>query len=389
MDEVFLNWALNELGRVNVVDKETYGDQSTVYKINTSNGEYFLKIAEDLTAERDRLNWLEGKLPVPKVISFARIEDKDVLLLSAIEGKNLATLKEEWTAEKLTEKLAEALRRFHTTSIRDCPFGSPGKNKVLVHGDACLPNFIFHNDTLSGYVDLGDACIGDSEIDLAAAVWSLQYNIGRGHEVEFLKKYNAKNQSEKEVQRLKLEYEKMQKKWFPEKPLIYFITGVCGVGKTAVLHELKRKLPKETYDFHDLDERGYKSIDGWRLGELNYFKEQAEENLKKGITTFISGFSAPAEIFNPAGENNNIKFILLHADPETIKKRIFERYPTKEKEKEFTKKHNKTVKQFADENASYVMIFKKNIEPYTSHIIDTSNLSLENITQEIINKEIK
>jgi len=165
---------------------------------------------------------------------------------------------------------------------------------------------------------------------------------------------------------------------------IYFISGSCGVGKTSVLSELKNNLSKELYDFHDLDERGYKSIEGWRLSELKFFKEQAEKNLEKGITTFISGFSRPAEVFDSLKENKHVTIILLHAEPETIRERIINRYPTEESKKAFFQKHNKTVEQFSDDNANYVTTFKKDFELSPTHIINTDNLSPKDVAEKII-----
>jgi aminoglycoside phosphotransferase len=206
MDEVFINWAINELGGADITEREQHGDQSTVYRIRTIRDSYFLKIAPDLTAEHERLQWLENKLPAPKVISFIRIEDRDVLLLSAIEGKDLAVLKNEWPAEKVVEKFAEALLRFHGTKTRDCSFGNPGRNKVLVHGDACLPNLIFNGEMFSGYIDLGNMRIDTPDVDLAAAVWSLDHNLGPGYGLSFLKKYGVKKPDEELEKRLKSQY---------------------------------------------------------------------------------------------------------------------------------------------------------------------------------------
>ncbi|MGB7957870.1 MAG: phosphotransferase [Minisyncoccia bacterium] len=211
--EPFIEWAQKQLGDDSVVTKEPHGDQSTVYNLIGPNGNYFLKIAPELTKERERLEWLDGKLPVPKIIGFTHIEDKDALLLSAIEGMNLAKLKKEWTADKVAHRLAEVLREFHATSTTGCPFGIRGPGKVLVHGDACLPNFIFKDDKFSGYIDPGDMRVDISEVDLSAAVWSLQYNLGPGYGLEFLKKYGVENASEDMAERLRLHYEEMQKEW--------------------------------------------------------------------------------------------------------------------------------------------------------------------------------
>ncbi|MDP3957348.1 MAG: phosphotransferase [bacterium] len=161
--------------------------------------------------ERERLEWLNGELPTPKVVGFTKIDDKDALLLSAIEGKNLAALCKEWSPEKVVDKLAEAVQQFHATDPQDCPFGTFEAGRVLVHGDACLPNFIFHGDNFSGYIDLGDLRVANTEVDLCAAVWSLQYNLGAGYGGMFLKKYGRENVTDELVERLRLKYEDMQK----------------------------------------------------------------------------------------------------------------------------------------------------------------------------------
>jgi len=213
MNEQFIEWAKNKLNDNCVVTKERHGDQSDVFMIETSNGNYFLKIGTKLTREKERLEWLNGKLSVPEVVGFMKIDDKEALLMTAIAGINLAVLKKEWSPEKVVDRLAEVIKKFHAVSTENCPFGISELGMVLVHGDACLPNFIFNGDDFSGYIDLGDMTIGDSEIDLAAAVWSLQHNLGEGYGLRFLEKYGIKNATDKLVEELRLKYEDMQKEW--------------------------------------------------------------------------------------------------------------------------------------------------------------------------------
>ncbi len=215
MEKDFLNWIEEKVGKSSSINKEAHGDQSDVYRIQTSTGNYFIKISlKSLEKERERLEWLKGKLPVPKVIGFTHINDKDVLLLSAIEGKNLKDLSKEWPVDKVIDNLVDVLHKFHAMDTKDFPFGALSANKVLVHGDACLPNFIFNGDIFSGYIDLGDVTIDDVEVDLAAAVSSLEYNkLGQGCELKFLQKYGVENPTEEIVKRLLLRYEKMQEVW--------------------------------------------------------------------------------------------------------------------------------------------------------------------------------
>jgi kanamycin kinase len=214
IEQKFIDWAKKQLKETVVIEKEEHGDQSTVFKLSASQENYFLKIGTGLEKELERLRWLDGKLlPIPRAIDFIHIEDTDALLLSAIEGTNLAKLCKNWSGDKVVDKLSEALHKFHNTEINDCPFGNLGENKVLIHGDACLPNFIFQDDSLSGYIDLGDMRVDYPEIDLCAAVWSLQYNLGSGYGLKFLQKYGIEEASEKLVEKLILRYEKMQKEW--------------------------------------------------------------------------------------------------------------------------------------------------------------------------------
>ncbi len=212
LEQKFINWAEKQLGNATVT-KEDYGDQSKVFKLHAASGNYFLKIGAGLEKERERLEWLNGKLPVPKVVGSAKIDDKDILLLSAIEGKNLAALSKEWPAEKVVDKLVKALHQFHAVDAKNCPFGSFEIGKVLVHGDACLPNFVFQDDNFSGYIDLGDLMVASPEIDFSAAIWSLQYNLGIGYGRMFLEKYGVKSVTDELVKRLWLQYEDMQQKW--------------------------------------------------------------------------------------------------------------------------------------------------------------------------------
>lgn len=213
MEKDFVNWVEKRLGTPISVTKEIHGDQSDVFRIEFSDKKYFLKIGKELEKERERLEWLKGKLLVPNIIGFTHISGKDGLLLSEIEGENLATLSKKWSGDKIVDKLAEALRRFHATDATGFPFGVAGADKVLIHGDACLPNFMFKNDIFSGYIDLGDLSIDYREVDLAAAVWSLQYNLGSEYGLMFLQKYGIENPTQEMVKEFLLQYEKMQEAW--------------------------------------------------------------------------------------------------------------------------------------------------------------------------------
>lgn len=167
---------------------------------------------------------------------------------------------------------------------------------------------------------------------------------------------------------------------------IYFITGVCGSGKTTALSILKTKLSKDKYDLHDLDERGVPAGGGrpWRFAETKYWVEIGRVNAEKEITTIVSGFARPSEMEELAPNQENIKFILLYAGPDTLEKRIQGRYPTEESRLKFQNKHNKTIEKFVEENVNFTETMKKEALEYGSEIIDTNQKTPDEVVEEII-----
>lgn len=209
----FLDWAKDFLKEEISFEKESHGDEGVVYKINTKQNSYFLKIKNDsiFEKERERLAWLKDKIPVPIVLGFTERDGTGAMLLTALEGKNLAVLSKEWEPNKLIDKLVGALHKFHNINTQGWPFDESDPEKILVHGDACLPNFIFNGDSFSGYIDLADCKLAEREVDLSATVWSLQYNLGSGHGAYFLKKYGYEDTTEEIVEKLRNQYESYQK----------------------------------------------------------------------------------------------------------------------------------------------------------------------------------
>ena len=185
-----------------VVSRVRSGDNSTVFEIAAGDARWFLKVGDALARECAGLRWLRGRLPVPQVVAFDQVEAADALLTVAVPGTNLARLAKTARPDGIVEMLASALRAFHSVSVEDCPFEAYIPGESLVHGDACLPNFMVVDNRLSGYIDLGDMGVGDVEVDLSAAVWSLQYNLGPGFGLEFLKAYGRPDAADRDVDRL-------------------------------------------------------------------------------------------------------------------------------------------------------------------------------------------
>src|SRR5579863_7043331 len=88
---------------------------------------YYLKIAAfssdaDLAAEKARLEWLQGRLPVPRVRYFGVDALYTYLLLSEIPGMMACEKIFEENMPGLVRLLARGLQMVHSIDIAGCPF---------------------------------------------------------------------------------------------------------------------------------------------------------------------------------------------------------------------------------------------------------------------------
>ena len=169
------------------------------------------------------MQWLEGKLPAPKVLAFEMQEDKSYLLMSRVKGDMACAEYYLEHPQVLLKALADALMMLWALDISDCPnlrdldaelaeakyrvendlvdldnvepttFGEggfespvhllqwleenrPENELVFSHGDFCLPNVFLMDGEVSGFIDLGDAGVGDKWRDIALCYRSLKHN---------------------------------------------------------------------------------------------------------------------------------------------------------------------------------------------------------------------
>ena len=217
--------------------------RSEVYRlVGPGSDVAFLKISPvspvtELLAERERLDWLRGRLPVPRVLGYATEDGREFLLLSAIPGIDTSSSTLEMEYLDMVRLLARGLRMVHEVPIRDCPFdmtldreiprvernvelglievddfdseragGSPGalfqvlvatrptaEDLVFTHGDYCLPNILVDDGEISGFVDMGRAGIADRYKDIALAVRSIRRNCGDAFVQPFLDEYGVQD----------------------------------------------------------------------------------------------------------------------------------------------------------------------------------------------------
>ena len=178
----------------------------TVWRLEGESGAVYVKRAADLEDERDRTAWFAGRVPVPEVLGLFHAFGDDWLLTRAVAGVPLSDRSLGWQPSRVARRLGEILRDIHAIDARGCPFGVGGPGRVLIHGDYCLPNVLVEDGRLSALIDMGGAGLGDPLDDLAAGIWSLQYNYGPGLAREFLDAYGFPPMGDRAIERLRRRY---------------------------------------------------------------------------------------------------------------------------------------------------------------------------------------
>jgi aminoglycoside phosphotransferase len=178
----------------------------TVWRLSGDGGVIFVKRAADLAGEGDRLGWLGDRWPVPRVAGFFHESGDDWLVTHEVPGVPMYDPSVGWAPDRVAKKLGEILRDLHSTDAEGCPFGVAKRGNVLIHGDYCLPNVLVRDEELSGLVDVGQAGLGNPEDDLAAGVWTLQYNFGKGFGRPFLDAYGWPPMTDQAIEKLRKRY---------------------------------------------------------------------------------------------------------------------------------------------------------------------------------------
>jgi aminoglycoside phosphotransferase len=203
--------------------------QSQIYLYQKVNApDLFLKINigntdAPLILEKKAMNWLQGKLPVPRVIAYCETGETTYLLTERISGTSSEQAPHTDNKKNTVAILAKGLRTIHNISISKCPLPTYSCEDLILeakknvqegiitaqslqkrgdartpqealeqvislhpqtehltftHGDYCLPNVMIHNNTLSGFIDWGSSGVGDPHRDLVSAQYSIRRNLG-------------------------------------------------------------------------------------------------------------------------------------------------------------------------------------------------------------------
>jgi len=219
-----------------------------VYELTGPGSHLFLKVerlhpARDPLAEADRLRWLAGRQPVPAVVGVEADQQRSYLLTAALPGSPASD--PTWTSQpaRCAALLGRALRQLHDLPVDGCPFDTgfdaelrratsnvahglvdaahfdpehqgrtpasllaelsqqrpTREERVLIHGDASLKNFVIDDWRLSGMVDLGRFGVGDRYHDLAQALRSIRKALGPPALDDFVAAYRLSAQDEERL----------------------------------------------------------------------------------------------------------------------------------------------------------------------------------------------
>jgi aminoglycoside phosphotransferase/RimJ/RimL family protein N-acetyltransferase len=213
-----------------------------VYRLYREDmSDLYLKVSSEqsvyrLQAEARRLEWLNGRLPVPELCYYDEVDGVEYLLMTAVSGRTAIDPHHKSNLKQLVDLLAEGLQQIHAIPVEECPFDQrllvqmeiarlrlihgqvdeadfepewQGKSAVLLfeqlldsqpdyeylhftHGDYCLPNVLIEDGQIGGFIDWGLAGVADRYRDLALAARSLRHNWGEEWVGRFFDAYGIK-----------------------------------------------------------------------------------------------------------------------------------------------------------------------------------------------------
>jgi aminoglycoside phosphotransferase len=228
------------------------GTDADLFKIRGKENEHYILKRQpykesNLSLKNDYLNykWLAGKVPVPKVKFYNQSDEYEFLCMTELKGETLEYYLNKSDEKDIIRRHATSLKLLHSLSI-DQNAVVQGLDKklsrakynlenglvdvselqpenqsiepvvlfekllaikplndelVFTHGDYCFDNIIYDNDTLIGFIDLGNGGVADKYQDIALAVRNIQDNFGSELVNFFYKEYGLE-----EINKNKIEF---------------------------------------------------------------------------------------------------------------------------------------------------------------------------------------
>jgi hypothetical protein len=173
---------------------------------------------------------------------------------------------------------------------------------------------------------------------------------------------------------------------------IYFVTGVCGVGKSSIIPQLKLRLSSDPFDIHDFDERGVpdSATRAWRIAETQRWIEEGAAKAQKGISTVVCGFANPEELPQiKKKEDLRLKYILLDADEKTIRDRLVGRYATAASGAEIQRVTGDSVESFIQNNVSFLSALREICRAKGCDIVDTRDQKVDVVANHVADHLLK
>jgi aminoglycoside phosphotransferase len=212
-----------QLDRVSKAPIGFSGDQVYMIKQGYHNQDVVVKLSrrKDVYEEGKNLQWLADKIRVPKVYEIGKIEDYYYVIMEQLPGQMLQEAFEKYAVDEVIFRYAKAVRAFHDTTMENIPYSHSlaqkledvkanieqkkitsqyferefkmmtpeevyqllltytfeEEDKVLCHGDVCMPNMIYDEHFNIGYIDVVQLGISDRYLDIAIGLRSLRYNL--------------------------------------------------------------------------------------------------------------------------------------------------------------------------------------------------------------------
>ena len=213
---------LNEfLKDANKIEEISIGCNSKVYRIRKKSKVFYLKIANHLSKESIRLDYLKDKINVPEKVFYEKYNNMSYLLTKEVRGEMLCSdyycnhpnegidilieafneiynidysdcildetldtkikeIEDRFSSIKESDINENILKRFHTKEaiLKYIKGNKPKQIIGFTHGDMSLPNIFATNGHFSGLIDVGNAGISDIYFDLVICEMSIERNYG-------------------------------------------------------------------------------------------------------------------------------------------------------------------------------------------------------------------